>query len=496
MRSRFIAIATAWLWLAAPAALADDSSAPPGAAGPTSAVPADAAAATGAAAATPDEAAPKAEAAPTAEAAPSDVEMSDEDTARLESQPASAPADAGATRAAPAPTAPSAAGSETDAAQAAATAPGETPAPEAGTMPAAPSHQVVMGEVGYDENGQAGRVHVVVHGDTLWDISDAYLGTPWVWPSIWKDNRDIENPDLIYPGDRIWITPTEMRPVSREEADRLLSARPPEQDQGEMAALEGTPAAVPEDSGPAPIVVPPAATHETGRSVRVPDMEMSGLVASEVLDEAASVVDSPVDRTMIGQGDLIYIGLGQGEVAVGDEFQIVRKMERVHDLDSGADLGYHVAILGWARVTAVNAETATALVRMSVDPIERGDPVLPRKKRDTEVMLKQAPEGTQGRIVFMPNNRLYMGGDDRVFLNRGSLHGLEVGTELEVYEPGGLRKDPVRGTEVQTPDEVIAHLVVVDLDPETATAMVLDSESEITLGDRFRPLSQPAVASR
>ena len=72
-------------------------------------------------------------------------------------------------------------------------------------------HAVTLGPVGHDEAGRPGRVHEVVPGDTLWDISDAYLGTPWVWPSIWQDNQDIENPHLIYPGDLIWITPWEMR---------------------------------------------------------------------------------------------------------------------------------------------------------------------------------------------------------------------------------------------------------------------------------------------
>ena len=83
------------------------------------------------------------------------------------------------------------------------------------TTPVTPG--VTLGEVGYDEQGRAGRIHLVVSGDTLWDISDAYLGTPWVWPSVWTDNRDIENPHLIVPGDRIWITAHEMRRVSEEE---------------------------------------------------------------------------------------------------------------------------------------------------------------------------------------------------------------------------------------------------------------------------------------
>ena len=53
--------------------------------------------------------------------------------------------------------------------------------------------------------------------------SEAYLGTPWVWPSVWTDNEDIQNPHLIRPGDHIWITSGEMRIVSRNEADSMIA---------------------------------------------------------------------------------------------------------------------------------------------------------------------------------------------------------------------------------------------------------------------------------
>lgn len=48
--------------------------------------------------------------------------------------------------------------------------------------------------------------YIIKEGDTLWGISDEYLGNPYLWEDLWQKNQDnlrSGNPHLIYPGEEI-----------------------------------------------------------------------------------------------------------------------------------------------------------------------------------------------------------------------------------------------------------------------------------------------------
>jgi hypothetical protein len=336
--------------------------------------------------------------------------------------------------------------------------------------------ETVLGEIGYDSEGRAGRIHVVVTGDTLWDISDAYLGTPWVWPSVWTDNRDIENPHRINPGDHIWITDSEMRVITQAEADAMRAAGPP----GSPAAPDPTDFAADDAS----MDVTSVPMEQLMR--RVATREWVGLVSADDLEAAASIVRRVREQEMLAQMDQVYIGIGDGEVEVGDRFDVIRKQEKVKDPESGRFLGYYVRVMGWIEVDEVHPETALATIRMSTEDLDVGDRLIPRRPESMDIAIQPSPEDIEGMIAFFPRGRVVIGHLDFVYLNRGSLDGLEAGSPLEVVRGGETVNEPVQGRNVEIPRRVVAQLLVVDAQPETAVALVAKSETDLLVGDSFR----------
>lgn len=361
-----------------------------------------------------------------------------------------------------------------------------TPVSQASEGTSSRASSIPLGPLGIDDQGIRGRIHTVSTGETLWDISDAYLGTPWVWPSVWSENTEIENPHVIEPGDQLWITSNLMRRVSPTEAGELMSSAATPEPEEEVAETVVAAFAEPPEEGPLEMLseepelealpsLDPMASLETGQMLTIPREQAANLVTNDVIDAASSIIDSPTMRVMLTQGDEVYIGLGDGEVAPGDEFAIYRDVRQIRDPRTRALLGHHIEQLGWLRVRSVEGESATATIEEATDEMKRGDSIVPREELEQEVVVRRAEPGTEGMIALTPGHRHLAGSMDSVYLNLGSIHGIELGTRLKVYSG--------TGDELSVPGAVIAEMVVIRVEPEVSVAFVTQTQKELEVGE-------------
>lgn len=325
-----------------------------------------------------------------------------------------------------------------------------------------------------------GTIHVVETGDTLWDISDLYLGTPWIWPSVWQDNDDIENPHLILPGDKIWVSATEMRKVTDEEAAALLAG-------------SSVPAAMAEDmpSVPMPEKVLPRFHYVRHASL--------GLVSDDEIKDLPQVVGTIEEAVLLSQGDTVFVNLGEGQVSVGDQFTLFRTSQKVYDPANHHLLGYHSEIVGWLEITRIHGETSRARIQQSYVDFIPGVYLKPRLDAILEVPVVGSPKDVEGQIADLLLHSKYRGDSDVVILNRGADHGVVAGTTFEVYRQVGGNWKPNwygKAPKVEIPHEVVAELIVLSAEPKSAMAYVTRSNTEIWHGDRFRTVAGPSHPHR
>ncbi len=376
---------------------------------------------------------------------------------------------------------------------------------EPGQAAAAPADQ---GQVAVPD--AAGSTYTIQTGDTLWDLSNKFLASPWYWPKIWSANPYIENPHWIYPGQklRIKVGPGGQR-VAVAEAQEDATAKTEEKQE------EGSPPSLPTETKKK---VPDFAVlrhgqreftgmvQESGRLAFVPSRELSiktaGIISNQEEETAGEINASFEEKALLARTDTAYVKLKGDPPKVGEKYAIFRRGDSIVHPETHQVVGRRIRILGEAKVVSVQNDIATIVIQSANEEIERGD-LLASWANDSvkQVASKPNTKSVDAVILGAENNDLSaLGQGMQVFIDKGTADGVEVGNTLVVHRKGdGLGSfggplktsftDQGHGRRDDNPDEDVGLLLVVDAKDKVSTALVLKSIRELLVGEhaQMRP---------
>jgi len=302
--------------------------------------------------------------------------------------------------------------------------------------------------------------YTVVEGDTLWDISTKFLTDPWRWPELWQGNPQVDNPDLIYPGDVLVLTFIDGRPV-------LRSLR------RETVKLSPTPRATDYRSAIPPI--DPAAINAYINSPLVTD-------EAELL-EAGYVVEGLDNRLIMGKYDQFYArGIDDTSYA---KYRLFRPGRHFVDPITDESLGWEAEHVGDAQMLQEGDPSRLSLLDTYTDVAIR-DRLRPIEKEESlPFFYPKAPDNQdiRGLILDMPTRTEEFGALSIVAINLGERDAVQAGDVFRILSQATHKTDPVTGEPYQLPEEKIGLMMVFRTFEKVSYGIVTNSNRQVKVYD-------------
>ena len=286
--------------------------------------------------------------------------------------------------------------------------------------------------------------HVVVKGDTLWDISARFLRTPWRWPEIWKGNPQIANPHLIYPGDIVRLVYVDGRPMLTVSGGRDIKLSPGIRSYERNGAIPTIPIDVIKHFLAHPLVLE---EDEIGTWPYIMASKDHHLVASK--------------------GNTVYVR-GLKEDQTEGRYSVYRKGNAYITTrnDEEEILGYEALYIADATVERLG-DPASAIISNSNREVLIGDRLINESEGeiDTDFIPKNPPTDIEGNIISVIDGVSEIGQYQVVVMDVGERDGIEKGTVLGIYQSGREVVDRISAdykAEIAKTEEVVE----VERDPD------------------------------
>jgi len=308
--------------------------------------------------------------------------------------------------------------------------------------------------------------HIVVKGDTLWDISAQFLQDPWLWPKIWHNNQQIKNPHLIYPGDVVSLCFINGQPMLCVNGDgkggNIVHLKP------HIRASDLAPEAV--------ATIPLEAIAPFLNSPRV--------LNQDDLDNSPYIVAFAGEHLIASKANKFYARAIPKATYL--KYTTYRAGETYIDPETKEILGYEAKYIADNALLTVG-DPATLLVTRSLSEIHLGDRLMPAT--NTSLPLNFYPTKPKQKInaviIASLKGSHQLGQFDIVVLNKGSQANLKPGHLLDIYQAGKVIRDPFQ-TEaelIQLPKEKVGNLLIFRLFERVSYALIMHSTSNAHILD-------------
>jgi hypothetical protein len=329
--------------------------------------------------------------------------------------------------------------------------------------------------------------HTVERGDTLWDLSQKFLGSPWYWPKVWSYNPDIANPHWIYPGNMVRFYGADEQPTQVEVGTEV-----PDVEEGQLFD---------EDEG---VTKSGQIGYRPKNSITLP---IIAFITTKELEQNARIIGSFAENEMLVIPFSVYVDTSNKKsLKVGDSTVIYRDGGAVFHPGTKDLLGYVTRVVAEGTVVALDTKknVATVAITKSLDEVHRGDSVSPAGESVVRTVAPRANDRQIKDATLVMGAKRYTHHQVESFLvllDKGADDGVKVGNTFTFFRSGDTspihRHFNPQENDDAFPREFVGACMVMDVKAKASSCVLLYTLRELVAGDKAEMLlSAPKTAAR
>ncbi|MEY4616098.1 MAG: hypothetical protein RJB66_1058 [Pseudomonadota bacterium] len=357
------------------------------------------------------------------------------------------------------------------------------------------------------------KEYSVLKGDTLWDISKTLFADGFFWSKIWSLNPFITNPHQIsvgqvihfYPGSGLeapglklkdssanqsltpqtplsqtrWWLSEDVKPITIDMTDVII----PPPTKVYPKALEAFPPSIPnwyfqsdsDNDKPRVELIP------VERTVISSILSLPFFIAEELKNIKGKVFEIEKNAKTASERDYLFIQ-SESELKTGDILTVMKSNGRVRDPDALNDFPNSYVVQGEVQIEGKVEGLFKAKVILALYPIEVGSVVIMGKSPKMNLTEPGVSSKISAMIIGGENDttRTLFGPQSVIYLNRGADDGVKVNQSAPIMALHRMRHPE---STIFSNTWKIGEIKVVKVEPNYATAIVMEASEGISPGD-------------
>ena len=215
-------------------------------------------------------------------------------------------------------------------------------------------------------------------------------------------------------------------------------------------------------------------------------VQYTSFITTKPLPSWGTIIGTKDAAVNLSEGEIVYIQVATArDVKAGDRFAILHQGQEVIHPQTKKTLGHLIVVSGELLVLTCQQGMATARIEKSFRSVLLGDMIVLPPQRPAATIPIRPMKKLEGIVLLSMEDAQNITQKELIFIDRGSDHGVIMGDRFSIYQDAHFPAEVAEKEKGRLPMPKVGEGVVISVQEESATALIVKSSQAIYVGDKI-----------